>query len=131
MYVEEIHLWREARVHGMGGREERTKEQQSMKRGQVAALLAGAVLGLASVTLAVVVSRKEGREAALHLLERSTVVADQARKAGERVARTAVEQYQANAPKAAEVIGNVMAQAPQAAEAISARLPRVPLNGRV
>ena len=101
-----------------------------MKRGQVAALLAGAALGLAGVTLAVIVSRKEGREAAMRFLERSGTVAEQARKAGERVARTAVEQYQATAPKAAEVIGNVIAQAPQAAEAISAKLPRVTLNGR-
>lgn len=101
-----------------------------MKRGQVAALLAGAALGLAGVTLGVIVSREEGRKAALRFLERSGTVADQARKAGERVARTAVEQYQANAPKAAEVLGNVMAQAQPAAEAIGARLPHVSLNGK-
>ncbi|HLZ23524.1 MAG TPA: hypothetical protein VKQ30_15535 [Ktedonobacterales bacterium] len=112
-----------------------------MKRGQVAALLAGATLGLAGVTLAIVISREENRIAARRMLERSGTVADQARKVGQRVARTAVEQYQTTAPKAAGVIGNVMAQAqpaaqaitaklPQAAEAITAKLPRVSLNGK-
>lgn len=101
-----------------------------MKRGQVAALLAGAALGLAGVTVVVVISREEGRRAAQRFLERSGTVASQARNAGGRVARTAVAQYQANAPKAAEVLGNVMAQAPQAASAISAKLPRVSLNGK-
>lgn len=99
-----------------------------MKRGQVAALLAGAALGLAGVTIAVIVSRKEGREATKRLLERSSTVAEQARKAGERVARTALEQYQATAPKAAEAISSVIAQAPQAAEVISAKLPKIALN---
>lgn len=100
-----------------------------MKRGQVAALLAGTALGLAGVTIALVVARKEGREATKRFLERSSTVADQARKAGKRVARTALEQYQATAPKAAEAVSNVIAQAPQAAEAISAKLPKISLNG--
>ncbi len=94
-----------------------------MTRGQVAALVAGATLGLAGVTLAIVVSRAEGREAARRLLDRTAPVADQMRKAGERAARAAVEQYQANAPKAVGAFNSVLAQAPQAAETLRARLP--------
>lgn len=101
-----------------------------MTRGQVAALIAGATLGLAGVTLAIVVSRQEGRDAAKRLLDRTGTVADQARKAGERAAKVAVEQYQANAPKAVEAINNVLAQAPQAAETLSARLQKLPLPTR-
>lgn len=94
-----------------------------MKRGQVAALVAGATLGLAGVSLAIVVSRAEGREAARRLMDRTAPVADQVRKAGERAAKVAVEQYQANAPKAVEAFNSVLAQAPQAAETLRARLP--------
>lgn len=94
-----------------------------MKRGQVAALIAGAALGLAGVTLAIVVSREEGREAAKRMLDRTAPVADQVRKAGGRAAKAAVEQYQANAPKAIGAFNSVLAQAPQAAETLRARLP--------
>ena len=101
-----------------------------MKRGQVIALLAGTALGLTGVTIAVVVSRKESRQAAKRFFERYSTVAEQARKAGERAARVAVEQYHSNAPKAAEAISNVISHAPQAAEAITAKLPRISLNGK-
>lgn len=101
-----------------------------MKRGQVAALITGATLGLAGVTLAIVLSRQEGREAAKRLLDRTGTVADQARKAGGRAAKVAVEQYQANAPKAVEAFNSVLAQAPQAAETITARLQKLPLVAR-
>lgn len=94
-----------------------------MQRGQVAALVAGATLGLAGVALAIVVSRAEGREAARRVIDRTAPVADQVRKAGERAAKVAVQQYQANAPKAVEAFNNVLAQAPQAADTLRARLP--------
>ena len=101
-----------------------------MKRTQLAALFAGAALGLTGVTLAVVLSRQEGRDAARKLLNRAAPVAEQARKAGERVAATAVEQYQAIAPKAVEALNTVRAQAPQLAETVVSKLPMVSANGK-
>lgn len=99
-----------------------------MRKAQVAALLAGAALGLAGVTLAVVLSRQEGRDAARRLVSQTAPVAEQVRRAGGVAVKTAVEQYQAQAPRAAEALntlGTTLAQAPQAAEAITAKLPRV------
>lgn len=101
-----------------------------MKRGQVAALLAGAALGLAGVGIAIALSREEGRQAARRVMDKTAPYAQQARETSARLAKTAVQQYQTTAPKAAEVIGNVMAQAQPAAGAITAKLPRVSLNGK-
>lgn len=101
-----------------------------MKRTQVAALLAGAALGLAGVAVAVVLSRKEGRETARKLLAKTEPVAEQARKAGERVLKTATEQYQVLAPKAAGVVQTVREQAPRAAETVAGILPRRSQNGK-
>lgn len=97
-----------------------------MKRSQAAALIAGAAFGLTAVGLGIVLSRKEGRDAARKFLAQSSVVADQARQ----VAKTAVAQYQAQAPRAVEALNTVLAQAPQAAEAISARLPKLAAVGK-
>src|SRR5262245_41616824 len=99
-----------------------------MKRTQAAALVAGATLGLAGVTLAVVLSRREGREATRKLLAKTSTVRAQARRASEIVAKTAVEQYQAQAPRAIGALNSVLAQAPQAAEVLSGRLPKLALN---
>ncbi len=96
-----------------------------MKRVQAAALLAGAALGLTGVTVGVVLSRKEGREAARKLLARTGAVAEQARQVGGQMAKSAVAQYQAQAPRALEALNAVLARAPQAAEAISTRLPKI------
>lgn len=104
-----------------------------MKKTQVAALLVGAALGLAGVTLTVVLSRKEGREAASRLMGQTGIAAEQARRVGGVAVKTAVEQYQAQAPKAAEALsalGVTLAQAPQMANAMAAKFPRVPLNGK-
>jgi hypothetical protein len=101
-----------------------------MKRAQVAALVAGAALGLAGVTAAVALSRKETRQAALQLARNSAAVgargsklaggwaaqgskvagawAVQARKLSEEVARQAAEQYQAQAPRAIETLSGVL-----------------------
>jgi hypothetical protein len=101
-----------------------------MKRAQAVALIAGAALGLTGVTIGIVLSRKEGREAARRLLSQSSVVASQARQVGGQVAKSAVAQYQAQAPRAVEVLNSVLAQAPQAAEVISARLPKLVAAGK-
>lgn len=101
-----------------------------MKRAQVAALVAGAALGLVGVTAAVVLSRKESREAALNLARTSAELgakgskvagewavqgskvagelAVQARKISAEVARQAAEQYQAQAPRAVETLSGVL-----------------------
>src|SRR5713101_4942338 len=55
-----------------------TKERERMKRTQVAALVAGTALGLAGVTLGVVLSRKEGRAATRKLLGKTSTMAEQA-----------------------------------------------------
>ena len=57
-----------------------------MKRTQVAALLAGAALGLTGITAAVVLSRKEGRDAARRLIEKGRPVAEQAKVFGGKAA---------------------------------------------
>jgi hypothetical protein len=46
------------------------------------------------------------------------------------VAKTAFEQYQAQAPRAVEALNTVLAQAPQAAEVLSGKLPKFALNHR-
>ena len=99
-----------------------------MKRSQVAALVAGAALGLTGVAVAVALSRKEGRDAAKKLLDRAAPVAEQAMQLGQTVSKTAAEQYQVFAPKAAEALKMLREQAPQTAETLVAALPK--LNGR-
>ena len=101
-----------------------------MKRTQVAALLAGAALGLAGVTVAVVLSRKDGRETARKLIAKTQPVAEQAKKAGERVMKSATEQYQVIAPKAAGVVQTVRDQAPRAVETVTGIFPRASQNGK-
>jgi Flp pilus assembly protein TadB len=77
-----------------------------MKRAQVAALVAGAALGLAGVAFYVLRS-EENRKAALKLAKTS---ADQALKLSNEVARQAIEQYQAQAPRAIETLSGVLPQ---------------------
>jgi ABC-type transporter Mla subunit MlaD len=102
-----------------------------MKRAQVAALIAGAALGLAGVTAAIVLlSREENRAKAIELARTTAKLskesgkaagewitqgskvagewADQARQIGGDVAKQAVEQYQAQAPKAVEALNNLL-----------------------
>jgi hypothetical protein len=103
--------------------------KSDMKRTQVAALLAGAALGLAGVAVAVVLSREEGREAASRLLEKSKPVAEQARSISQRAAKSAVTRYQTLAPKATEAWSAAREKAPQAVTTISSRLPKFVQNG--
>ncbi|MGH2486243.1 MAG: hypothetical protein ACRDHE_09545 [Ktedonobacterales bacterium] len=101
-----------------------------MRKTQTAALIAGTAFGLTAVTLGIVLTRREGREAAKRLIEKSTPVAQQAREIGGRVAKTAVTQYQAQAPRAKSALSGMLAQAPQAAEALSGKLPKFNIGAR-
>ena len=111
-----------------------------MKRSQVTALIAGTAVGMGCVALGIVLARKEGRDAARRLLAQSgdmgqkgsraaATFANSARQVGGQVAKTATEQYKAQAPKAKEVWGNVVAQAPQAVGALAGALSRSTQNG--
>ncbi len=101
-----------------------------MNRTQIAALVAGATLGAAGVAIAVVLSRKEGREAAERILEKSKPVAEQAKTMSERAAKSAIAGYQTLAPKATEVWSTAREKAPQAVTTFSSRLPRFAQNGK-
>lgn len=109
-----------------------------MKRAQVAALVAGAALGLAAVTTAaVVLSRRENREAALRMAQRSAelgaqstkrasewaaaqtkVASDWAAQSGKlandwadqarKLGTDLAKQYQEQAPKAVETLTNAL-----------------------
>src|SRR5260221_8671904 len=86
--------------------------------------------GVGGVTWGVVLPRRGGRGATRKLLGKTSTMAEQARRTGELVAKTAFEQYQAQAPRAVEALNTVLAQAPQAAEALSGKLPKLALNHR-
>ena len=107
-----------------------------MKTGQVVALIAGATLGVAAVTIGVILAREEGREAARRFLNENQIgqksqqaalaVAETARKVGNQVAQTAQEQY----PRATSAVSNAISQAPQAVGAIGSVLPKGIFNGK-
>ncbi|MGO8947626.1 MAG: hypothetical protein ACLQUY_08180 [Ktedonobacterales bacterium] len=101
-----------------------------MKRSQVAALLAGATLGLAGAAIAIALSRKEGRAAAQRIIERSKPVAEQAKTLSGRAAKSAVAGYQTLAPKATEAWSSAREKAPQAVTTIGSRLPKFVQNGK-
>jgi hypothetical protein len=111
---------------GVGGEKERLR----VKKSQTAALIAGTAFGLTAVTMGIVLSQREGREAAKRLIAKSTPVAQQAREIGGRVAKSAVTQYQAQAPRAKTALSGMLAQAPQAAEAISGKLPKLNIGAK-
>src|SRR5262249_57592182 len=94
----------------------------------------GAGVGRAGVAVAVVLSRKEGRTAARRLIARTEPMTERARKAGERVVKTATEQYPGIASKAAEkaagMVQTVREQAPHAVETLSGVLPKFGPNGK-
>ncbi|HEX6819771.1 MAG TPA: hypothetical protein VF120_15445 [Ktedonobacterales bacterium] len=101
-----------------------------MKKTQAAALIAGAAFGLTAVTAGIVLSRAEGRQAAKRLLDKSAPTAKHVRDLSGRVAKSAVAQYQVQAPRAKSALSGVLAQAPQAAEALTAKLPKVNLGAK-
>jgi hypothetical protein len=106
-----------------------------MKRGQWVALAGGTALGLAGVSLGVILARREGREAARRWIEQYGMpLADQAKQIGTQIANAAMEQYQMQMPKAVdawntyapqakEALNSFIAQAPQAAGALSGIMP--------
>lgn len=93
-----------------------------MKRTTVIALVTGGTLGLVAAGVGIALSRQEGRETARKLLA-STQAAT--KKASERVAKTATEQYHTLAPRAADALQAVREQAPQAVESLAGALPRL------
>jgi hypothetical protein len=107
-----------------------------MRRGQLVALIAGAALGVAAVTIGIVLAREDGREAARRFLNENQIgqkgqqaaqaVASTARKVGNQVAQTAQEQY----PRAKSAVSSAISQAPQAVGAISSALPKGLFNGK-
>jgi hypothetical protein len=113
-----------------------TERGATVKKGQLIALIAGATLGVAAVTIGVILAREEGREAARRFLDENQIgqksqqaaqkVADTARKVGTQVAQTAQEQY----PRAKSAVTNAISQAPQAVGAISSALPKGLFNGK-
>lgn len=100
-----------------------------MRKGQLVALIAGATLGVAAVTIGVILAREEGREAARRFLNENQIgqksqqaaqaVAQTARKVGNQVAQTAQEQY----PRARSAVSNAISQAPQAVGSLGSSLP--------
>jgi gas vesicle protein len=107
-----------------------------MKRNQLVALIAGATLGIAAVTIGIILAREDGREAARRFLNENQIgqksqqaaqaVASTARKVSNQVAQTAQEQY----PRAKNAVSNAISQAPQAVGAISSALPKGLFNGK-
>ena len=106
-----------------------------MRRGQLVALIAGAALGVAAVTIGIVLAREDGREAARRFLNENQIgqkgqqaaqaVASTARKVGNQVAQTAQEQY----PRAKSAVSNAISQAPRPS-ARSSALPKGLFNGK-
>lgn len=104
-----------------------------MNRGQWMAVAGGTALGLVGVAAGIVLSRREGRDAARRWLTKYGMpLAGSAWQFG----ATAVAQYQAQMPKAVaalntyvpqarDALGNLVAQAPQAASAVVGALPVV------
>lgn len=106
-----------------------------MNKAQIVGIAAGVTVGLLGVAVGVALARQEGRDAARKWISRTGDLAQRgqgkARELGEQVKRTAVEQYQTQAPKVQERISGLASVAPQAASAINSALNRTSLNGRV
>jgi hypothetical protein len=104
-----------------------------VKKGQLIALIAGATLGVAAVTVGVILAREEGRAAARRFLDENQIgqksqqaaqaVANTARRVGNQVAQTAQEQY----PRAKNAVSSALSQAPQAVGSV---LPKGLFNGK-
>ncbi len=114
---------------GSGGR----RRNLAMNRGQWMAVAGGAAVGLVGMAAGVALSRREGREAARRWL---TLYGMPLAGSAKQFAASAVEQYQAQMPKAVEALntyapqardalGNLVAQAPQVASAVFGALPAV------
>lgn len=106
-----------------------------MNKAQIVGIAAGVTVGLLGVAVGVALARQEGREAARKWLAQTGDLAQRgqskARELGEQVRRTAVEQYQTQAPKVQERLSGLASVAPQAAEALNSALNRGGMNGKV
>jgi len=106
-----------------------------MNKAQIIGIAAGVTVGLLGVAVGVALARQEGREAARKWLAQTGDLAQRgqskARELSDQVRRTAIEQYQAQAPKVQERISGLASVAPQAADALNAALSRGGLNGKV
>lgn len=106
-----------------------------MNKAQILGIAAGVTVGLLGVAVGVALARQEGREAARKWLAQTGDLAQRgqskARELGEQVRRSAIEQYQAQAPKVQERLSGLVSVAPQAADALNAALNRGGLNGAV
>ncbi|HEU0027251.1 MAG TPA: hypothetical protein VFQ25_09060 [Ktedonobacterales bacterium] len=106
-----------------------------MNKAQIIGIAAGVTVGLLGVAVGVALARQEGREAARKWLAQTSEMAQRsqskARELGEQVRRSAIEQYQAQAPKVQERLSGLVSVAPQAADALNAALNRGGLNGAV
>jgi hypothetical protein len=101
-----------------------------MKRSYRTALLASAVVGLTGATVAVILSRQEGRAASRRFLGKAEPMAERAREAGEHIVQTAAEQYHVIAPQVAHLLQTARKQAPQAVEALRGALPRSAMSDK-
>jgi hypothetical protein len=105
-----------------------------MNKAQIIGIAAGVTVGLIGVAVGVALAREEGRAAARKWLAQTGDLAQRgsgrAREIGEQVRRTAVEQYQTQAPKVQERLSGLVSVAPQAADALNAAFNRSGLNGK-
>ena len=106
-----------------------------MNKAQIIGIAAGVTVGLLGVAVGVALARQEGREAARKWLAQTGDLAQRsqskARELSEQVRRSAVEQYQTQAPKVQERLSGLVSVAPQAADALNAALNRGGMNGKV
>ncbi len=106
-----------------------------MNKAQIIGIATGVTVGLLGVAVGVALARKEGREAARKWIAQTSELAQRgqsrALELGERARRTAIEQYQAQAPKVQERLSGLVSVAPQAADALNAALNRGGMNGTV
>lgn len=105
-----------------------------MNKAQIIGIAAGITVGLIGVAVGVALAREEGRETARKMLTQTGDLAQRgqsrARELSDTVRRTAVEQYQTQAPKIQERWNSLVSVAPQAADAFNAAFNRGGLNGK-
>lgn len=106
-----------------------------MNKAQIIGIAAGVTAGLLGVAVGVALARQEGREAARKWLAQTNEMAQRgqsrARELSEQVRRSAVEQYQAQAPRVQERLNGLVSVAPQAADAFNAAFNRSGQNGKI
>jgi len=92
-----------------------------MRTGQWVAVIGGTALGVAGIAATIILARREAREAAREWYEQyGTPLVDQAKQISKQLRDAAVEQYNAQAPKAVDAVNKVV---PQARERLSGILP--------